>query len=132
MIMSIVKQKKSINSSLVCISVLVKSRLPMKCLVNYLNEVSSQSLRTYLRLANIYDGNSNKKKSDLIEMIIYVCINGKLKNTNFDISNNKVNTILKEKGISMKSLPGYGNFGLKKRDLKPYVENEKCSIKMVD
>ena len=120
------------NSSLVCISVLVKSRLPMKCLVNYLNEVSSQSLRTYLRLANIYDGNSNKKKSDLIEMIIYVCINGKLKNTNFDISNNKVNTILKEKGISMKSLPGYGNFGLKKRDLKPYVENEKCSIKMVD
>ena len=64
----------------------------MKCLVNYLNEVSSQSLRSYLRLANIYDGNSNNKKSDLIEMIIYVCINGKLKNTNFDISNNKVNT----------------------------------------
>ena len=34
----------------------------MKCLVNYLNKVSSQSLRSYLRLANIYDGNSNKKK----------------------------------------------------------------------
>ena len=73
------------------------------------------------------------KKSDLIEMIIYGCMNGKSKNTNFDdISTNKVNTILKEKGISMKSLPGYGNLGLKKRDLKPYVENEKCSIKMVD
>ena len=72
----------------------------MKCLVNYLNKVSSQSLRSYLRLANIYDGNSNKKKSDLIEMIIYGCMNGKLNNTNFDdISNNKVNTILKEKGF---------------------------------
>ena len=34
----------------------------MKCLVNYLNKVSSQSLRSYLRLANIYDGNSNNKK----------------------------------------------------------------------
>ena len=131
MIMSIVKQKKSMNSSLVCISVLVKSRLPMKCLVNYLNEVSSQSLRSYLRLANIYDGNSNNKKK-WFNRNDYVCINGKLKNTNFDISNNNVNTILKEKGISMKSLPGYGNLGLKKRDLKPYVENEKCSIKMVD
>ena len=40
------------------------------------------------------------KKSDLIEMIIYGCMNGKLNNTNFDdISNNKVNTILKEKGF---------------------------------
>ena len=62
MIMSIISQKKSLNSSLVCISILVKSRLPMKCLVNYLIKVSSQSLRSYLRLANIYDGNSNNKK----------------------------------------------------------------------
>ena len=45
-------------------------------------------------------------------------MNGKLKNTNFDdISNNKVSSIMKEKGISIKSLPGYGNLGLKKRDL---------------
>ena len=29
-------------------------------------DMSSQSLRSYLRLANIYDGNSNKKKTDLI------------------------------------------------------------------
>ena len=29
-------------------------------------DLSSQSLRSYLRLANIYDGNSNKKKTDLI------------------------------------------------------------------
>ena len=66
-------------------------------------------------------------------MIIYGCMNGKLRNTNFDdISNNKVNTIFKEKGISIKSLPGYGNLGLKKKDLKPYVENDKCSIKIKD
>ena len=121
------------NSSFVCISILVKSRLPKNCLINYLNEVSSQSQRTYLRLANIYDGTSNEKKSDLIEMIIYGCMNGKLKDTNFDdISNNKFNTIFKEKGISIKSLRGYGNLGLKKKDLKPYVENDKCSIKLVD
>ena len=121
------------NSSFVCISILVKSRLPKNCLINYLNEVSSQSQKRYLRLANIYDGTSNEKKSDLIEMIIYGCMNGKLKDTNFDdISNNKVNTIFKEKGISIKSLRGYGNLGLKKKDLKPYVENDKCSIKLVD
>ena len=71
-----------------------------------------------MRLANIYDGNSNNKKSDLTETIIYGCINGKLKDMDInDISNNKVNTVLKEKESSIKSLPGYGNLGLKKKDL---------------
>ena len=112
------------NSSFVCISILVKSRFPKNCLINHLHEISSQSLRSYFRLANIYDGNSNKKKSDLIEMIIYGCMNGKLKNMDLnDISNNKVNTILKEKEISIKSLPGCGNLGLRKRDLKSYEES---------
>ena len=121
------------NSSFVCISILVKSKLPNNCLINHLNEISVQSLRSYLRLANIYDGNSNKKKSDLIEMIICGCMNGKLKNMDInDISNNKVNTILKEKELSIKSLPGYENLGLKKKDLKPYEKNEKCSIKLKD
>ena len=129
----IVNRKQNMNSSFVCISILVKSKLPKNCLISHLNEVSSQSLRSYLRLSNIYDSNSNKKKSDLIGMIIYGWMNGKLKNTCFDdISNNKVSTILKEKDISIKSLPGYGNLGLKKRDIKPYVENDKCSIKLKD
>ena len=48
------------------------------------------------------------------------------------ISNNKVNTILKEKEISIKSLTEYENLGLKKKDLKSYEENEKCSIKLKD
>ena len=107
------------NSSFTCISILVKSKLPKNYLVNHLNEKSSQSLRRYLRLANIYDGNSNEKKSDLIGMIIYGCMNEKLKNIDInDILNNKLNTILKQKKISVKSLRGYGNLGLRKRDLK--------------
>ena len=118
------------NWSFVCISILLKSKLPKNCVINYLNEVSSQSLRSYLRLANIYDGASNKRKSDLIEMIIYGCMNGNLRNKTIDvISNNKVDTILKEKYISIKSLPGYGNLGLRKRDLKPYEENEKIKLR---
>ena len=110
------------KSSFACISILVKSKIPKNYLINFLNEISSQSLRSYLGLANIYDGNSNKMKSDLIEMIICGCMNGKLKNTNFDeISNNRANSLLKEKDICIKSLPGYGNLGLRKRDIKAYA-----------
>ena len=66
-------------------------------------------------------------------MIIYGCMNGKLKNNTIDdISNNKNHSILKEKNISIKSLPGYGNLGLNKRNIKPYIENNKCSIKIKD
>ena len=66
-------------------------------------------------------------------MITYGCMNGKLKNMDVsDISNNKSHSIWKEKDISIKSLPGYGNLGLKKKDLKPYVENEKSSIKLMN
>ena len=70
MIVLIVNWEKNMNSSLSCISILVKSKLPKNCLINHLNEILSQSLRSYLRLANIFDGNCNKKKNDLIEMII--------------------------------------------------------------
>ena len=44
-----------------------------------------------------------------------------------DISLNKTCLILKEKDISIKSLPGYGNLGLRKKDIKPY--DDKASIK---
>ena len=51
----------------------------------------------------VYDGNANKKKIDLIEMIIYGCMNGKLKNKQIDdISINKAYSILKEKDITIK------------------------------
>ena len=95
--------------------------------------ISSQSLRSYLKLASIYNGNSNKKKkTDLVETIVYGCIINKLnKELIKDISINKEHNILKEHGILIKSLPGYGNMGLrKKRDIKPYVSQ--CSIGIKD
>ena len=120
------------NSSLACIGILVKSNINKKCLINFLNRVSSSVLRAYLGLAEVYDGNANKKKSDLIEMIVYGCMNGKLKNKVVDeISVKRAYTILRENNINIKSLPGYGNMGLRKKDIKPYVENksnEKLSV----
>ena len=120
------------NSSLACIGILVKSNINKKCLINFLNRVSSSVLRAYLGLAEVYDGNANKKKSDLIEMIVYGCMNGKLKNKVVDeISVKRAYTILRENNINIKSLPGYGNMGLKQKDIEPYVENksnEKLSV----
>ena len=113
------------NSSLVCIGILVKSNISRLCLINFLNRVSSNALRAYLGLAEVYDGNANKKKSDLIEMIVYGCMNGKLKNKIVeDISFKRALTILKEYNITIKSLPGYGNMGLRKKDIKAYKENK--------
>ena len=120
------------NSSLACIGILVKSNISRQCLINFLNRVSSCALRAYLGLAEVYDGNANKKKSDLIEMIVYGCMNGKLKNKVVDeISVKRAYTILRENNINIKSLPGYGNMGLKQKDIEPYVENksnEKLSV----
>ena len=116
------------NSSLVCIGILVKSNISRLCLINFLNRVSSNALRAYLGLAEVYDGNANKKKSDLIEIIVYGCINGKLKNKVVDeISVKRANTLLRENNINIKSLPGYGNMGLRKKDIKTYVENKSDS-----
>ena len=120
------------NSSLACIGILVKSNISRQCLINFLNRVSSSELRAYLGLAEVYDGNANKKKSDLIEMIVYGCMNGKLKNKVVEeISVKRAYTILRENNINIKSLPGHGNMGLRKKDIKPYVENninEKLSV----
>ena len=116
------------SSSLVCIGILAKSNISKLCLIKFLNDVSSRALRAYLGLAEVYDGNANKKKSDLIEMIVYGCMNGKLKNKVVDeISVKRAYTILRENNINIKSLPGYGNMGLRKKDIKPYVENKSDS-----
>ena len=55
------------NSSLVCIGIIVKSNISKLCLINFLNDVSNRALRAYLRLAEVYDRNANTKKSDLID-----------------------------------------------------------------
>ena len=116
------------NSSLVCIGILVKSNISRNCLIDFLNNVSSCALRAYLGLAGVYDGNANKKKGDLKEIIVYGCVNGKLKNKVVDeISVKRAYLILRENNINLKSLPGYGNIGLRKKDIKPYVENKSDS-----
>ena len=117
------------NSFFVEISILVKSRIIEKCFINILMSISSQSLRSCLKLANIYDGNSNNKKANLVEMIVYGCITNKLSEEPIkDIPVNKAISILKEKNILVKSLPGYGNLELRKKDIKPYVSE--CSSKI--
>ena len=111
------------NSSFVAISTLIKNNIGEKCLINFLMNISAQALRDYLECANIYKGNSSKKKTDLIEMILYGCITDKLnKKVIEDISAKQANQILNKKKIIVKSLPGYGNAELKKNELKPYVK----------
>ena len=61
-------------SSLIAISVLVKSNIGEKCLTNILMNVSTSTLRKYLKFANIYQVESTKKKTELTEIIIYGCI----------------------------------------------------------
>ena len=92
------------NSSLACIGILVKSNISRQCLINFLNGISSRALRAYLGLAEVYDGNAIKKKGDLIEMIVYSCINGNIKNKVVDeISVKRAYTILRENNINIKS-----------------------------
>ena len=80
------------NSSFVAIGTLIKSDIGEKCLINLLMNISAQALRDYLECANIYKGTSPKKKTDLIEMIVYRCITEKLnKNGLEDISTKQAN-----------------------------------------
>ena len=126
------------NSSLIAISTLIKSNIGEKCLVSFLTNVSTPVLRDYLKLAKIYKGEASKKKTDLIEMIVYGCITNKLKKEGIqDISTREANEILKTNKIILKLLPGYGNDELKKKDMKPVTNekastNEKSSIKVFD
>ena len=106
------------NSTFIMINILLKKNLNERCLVNALMSINNERLRYYLRLACIYDGNSNKKKQKMIEMIVYGYMNGKLsKEPLEDISINNALSILKDKTISIKSLPAYGNLRLKKKIL---------------
>ena len=118
------------NSSFVAISTLIKSDIGEKCLVNFLMNISTQSLKDYLKSATIQKGNASKKKTDLIEMSVYGCITHKLNKEGIeDISSKQANQILNKSNISVKSLPGYGNAELRKKDIKPYVK-EKPFIKV--
>ena len=69
---------KNMNSIVVAISTLVKSDTGEKSLINILMNISTQALKDYLKPANICKGNAWKKKTDLVEIIVYECINDKL------------------------------------------------------
>ena len=72
-----------------------------------------------------------KKKTDLIEMIVYGCITEKLNKKGIeDISTKQANLILNKSNITVKLLPGYGNASLKRKEIKPYVAKEKPFIKL--
>ena len=51
-----------INSTFIMISMLVKSNIGERCLINALMNISSEALENYLDMANIYLGKSSKKK----------------------------------------------------------------------
>ena len=118
------------NSSFVAISTSIKNNIGEKCLVNFLMNMSTQSLKDYLKSANTYKGNALKKKTDLIKMVICGCINEKLNKEGIeDISSKQENQMLNKSNILVKSLPEYGNAELSKKDIKPYVK-EKSFIKV--
>ena len=87
-------------------------------------------MRDCLECGNIYKGNSSKKRTELVEMIVYGCINGKLSEKQIeDMSMKQQNLILNKHFISAKSLPGYGNAGLRKKEIKSLIK-EKFLIKV--
>ena len=83
--------------SLIAISILVKSNIGEKFLTNFLMNVSNSALRKYLKLANIYKGESTKKKTELIKMIIYGCITNSINKYEIkEISEDEAQKILRD------------------------------------
>ena len=83
------------NSSFVAIATLVKSNLGESCLINILMNISSEALRYYLECGKIYKDASSKKKTDLIELIVYGCITDEINKLRAeDISKKEANQTL--------------------------------------
>ena len=120
------------NSSFVSIATLVKSNLGEMCLINILMNISSNGLRDYLESGKAYKGTSSKKKkTDLVEMIVYGHITDKINKMRIeDISKKEANQILRSNKILVKSLPGHGNIGLKGKEIGAY-DNKEGSIKII-
>ena len=94
--------------------------------------ISTPALTDYLKLANIYKFNSSKKRTHLVEIIVYGCITNKLDKSKLeDISIKETSKILKENRIILNSLSEYGSAELKKKDIKPCNNDaNELSIKM--
>ena len=92
--------------------------------------VSTKALKDYLECASIYKETSPKKKTDLIEMIVYGCMSGTLNKKDLkDITIQEVKQILIKNSIAINSLPGHGNMGLKQKEIKSQIK-EKTFIKV--
>ena len=66
------------NSSFLAIATLVATNLGDSCLINILMSISNESLRYYLQCRKIYNDTSSKKKTELIEIIVYGRITDKI------------------------------------------------------
>ena len=65
-------------------------------------------------------------------MIVYGHITDKINKMRIeDISKKEANQILRSNKILVKSLPGHGNIGLKRKETMAY-DNKECSIKIID
>ena len=90
--------------------------------------ISSDGLRDYLECRKTYKGASSKKKTDLAEMIVYGHVINKINKMNAeDISKKEGHQTLKQNKIIVKSLPGYSNIGLKRKEIT-VCGNEECAI----
>ena len=69
-------------SSFVSTASLVKSNLGEWCLINIVMNIWTNALSDYLKCAKIYKGASSKKKTNLIEMIVYGHITNKINKMN--------------------------------------------------
>ena len=93
--------------------------------------ISSDALRDYLERGQIYKGTSSKKKTDLVEMIVYGHITDKINKMRMEaISKKETNQILRSNKILVKSLPGYGNIELKRKEIVA-SDNKECSMKII-
>ena len=117
------------NSTFAVISTLIKSNIKEKRLKNYLMNVSTKELKDYLECASIYKRTSPKKETGLTEMIVYGCMTGTLNKKGIeDITIKEVKQILNKNSITIDSLPGHGNMGLKKKEIKSCDKEKKLLI----
>ena len=116
---------ETMYSSFVSIATLVKSNLGERCLINIPMNIWSESLRYYLEYGKIYKGISSKKKIDLVEMIVYGCTTDKTNKLGLqDITKKETNQILHANKIRIKTLPGYGNMRLKRKEILACTNSE--------
>ena len=115
------------NPSFVSIATLEKNNLGEKCLINILMNISCIERLFRMRKNWCFI----KKKTDIVEMIVYGHITDKINKMRMeDISKKEANQILKSNKILVKPLPGHGNIGLKRKKIVAY-DNKECSIKII-